>query len=61
MNEIAVNEIIVLLLVLMLILLAWLAWREFTNNKKSNILGYTAFALMSIAALTLIYLELFDK
>ena len=34
---------------------------EFTNSKKSNILGYTAFALMSVAALTLIYLELFDK
>ncbi len=34
---------------------------EFTNNRKSNILGYTAFALMSVAALTLIYLELFDK
>jgi NRAMP (natural resistance-associated macrophage protein)-like metal ion transporter len=34
---------------------------EFTNNRKSNILGYTAFVLMSVAALTLIYLELFDK
>jgi NRAMP (natural resistance-associated macrophage protein)-like metal ion transporter len=34
---------------------------EFTNSKKSNILGYTAFVLMSVAALTLIYLELFDK
>jgi len=34
---------------------------EFTNSKKSNFLGYTAFALMSIAALTLIYLELFSK
>lgn len=34
---------------------------EFTNSKKSNFLGYTAFALMSIAALTLFYLELFSK
>jgi NRAMP (natural resistance-associated macrophage protein)-like metal ion transporter len=34
---------------------------EFTNDKKSNILGYTAFGLMSVAALTLIYLEIFDK
>jgi len=33
----------------------------FTNSKKSNFLGYTAFALMSIVALTLIYLELFSK
>ncbi|HEY1061693.1 MAG TPA: divalent metal cation transporter [Daejeonella sp.] len=34
---------------------------EFTNNRKSNILGYTAFALMSIAALTLIYLQFFGQ
>ena len=34
---------------------------EFTNNKKSNFLGYTAFTLMSVAALTLIYLQFSDK
>ncbi len=30
---------------------------EFTNNKKSNILGFSAFFIMSIAAVVLIYLE----
>ena len=34
---------------------------EFTNNKKSNFLGYTAFTLMSVAALTLIYLQFSGK
>ncbi|MDP3469423.1 MAG: divalent metal cation transporter [Daejeonella sp.] len=34
---------------------------EFTNNKRSNFLGYTAFILMSIAALTLLYLYIADK
>ena len=33
---------------------------EFTNNKRSNILGFTAFILMSIAAVTLVYLHVFD-
>lgn len=33
---------------------------EFTNNKRSNILGFTAFVLMSIAAVTLVYLQVFD-
>jgi len=34
---------------------------EFTNNNKSNFLGYTAFTLMSVAALTLIYLQFSGK
>ena len=33
---------------------------EFTNNKRSNILGFTAFILMSIAAGTLVYLQFFN-
>ena len=32
---------------------------EFTNNRRSNILGFTALILMSIAAVVLIYMELF--
>jgi len=34
---------------------------EFTNSKKSNFLGFTAFFIMTIAAVFLIYLELFGK
>jgi len=34
---------------------------EFTNSKRSNILGYTAFILMSLAALTLLYLHIADN
>lgn len=34
---------------------------EFTNNKKSNFLSYTAFTLMSVAVLTLIYLQFSGK
>jgi Mn2+/Fe2+ NRAMP family transporter len=34
---------------------------EFKNNNKSNFLGYTAFTLMSVAALTLIYLQFSGK
>lgn len=34
---------------------------EFTNNNKSNFLGYTAFTLMSVAVLTLIYLQFSGK
>lgn len=34
---------------------------EFTNNNKSNFLGYTAFTLMSVAAMTLIYLQFSGK
>lgn len=33
---------------------------DFTNSKRSNILGFTALILMSIAALILIYLQIFD-
>ena len=33
---------------------------EFTNNKFSNLLGFAALILMTIAALALIYLQIFD-
>jgi hypothetical protein len=33
---------------------------EFTNNKFSNFMGFTALILMSIAALALIYLQVLD-
>ena len=33
---------------------------NFTNNKFSNFMGFTALILMSIAALTLIYLQILD-
>lgn len=33
---------------------------NFTNNKFSNFMGFTALTLMSIAALTLIYLQVLD-
>jgi NRAMP (natural resistance-associated macrophage protein)-like metal ion transporter len=33
---------------------------DFTNNRFSNFMGFAALVLMSIAALTLIYLQIFD-
>ncbi|WP_035671538.1 NRAMP family divalent metal transporter [Flavobacterium sp. 83] len=33
---------------------------EFTNGKTANILGITAFVIMTIAAVTLIYLQVFE-
>ena len=33
---------------------------EFTNNRFSNLLGFAALILMTIAALALIYLQIFD-
>jgi NRAMP (natural resistance-associated macrophage protein)-like metal ion transporter len=34
---------------------------KFTNGKKANILGFTALVLMTVAAVTLIYMQLTEK